>query len=195
VDHPLALSAAQAAPGPAKPLLQVAIKTTELGVLYLNDNVSLEPFLEERCGVDSQLFIGMWRSLPEPNESSSQLQVRVPGRLPGAATRDLFAIPDTGHHRPTQWRSPHLLGPMQVTISNAEAAAEVLKAKNLFLMAHRQVPGTGQDAMYLAGHAMGAQVLVELKFVTGSPGVQCSCKCEKADLPPLVFPLIQAALQ
>uniref|UniRef100_A0A7S1T750 Beta-adaptin-like protein n=1 Tax=Tetraselmis chuii TaxID=63592 RepID=A0A7S1T750_9CHLO len=156
VDHPLAINAAQAAPGPAKALLQVAIKTTELGVLYLNDDVSLEPVLEENCGVDSQLFIGMWRSLPETNESSRQLSV---------------------------------------TIGNAEAAAATLKAKNLFLMAHRQVPGTGQDAMYLAGLAMGAQVLVELKFVSGNPGVQCSCKCEKSDLAPLMFPFIQAALQ
>lgn len=99
----------------------------------------------------------------------------------------------------SSWRSlpdtPETAQQLPVTVGSVAGATDKLKAKNMFLMAHRQVPQTGQEAMYMAGKALGVPVLLELKFVLGQPGVQCSCKSEKQDLVPLMFPFLQSTLQ
>ena len=96
------------------------------------------------------------------------------------------SLPDTAESAQQQ---------LQATISSVQSATEALQAKNVSLLAHRQVPQTGQDAMYLAGKALGVPVLVELKFVLGQPGVLFSCKSEKQDLAPLMMQLVQELLQ
>eukprot|EP00192_Tetraselmis_astigmatica_P008584 CAMPEP_0117676238 /NCGR_PEP_ID=MMETSP0804-20121206/16049_1 /TAXON_ID=1074897 /ORGANISM="Tetraselmis astigmatica, Strain CCMP880" /LENGTH=615 /DNA_ID=CAMNT_0005485329 /DNA_START=20 /DNA_END=1868 /DNA_ORIENTATION=+ len=155
-DHPLAVNPAQVAPGPLKPLLQVALKSNETGVLYLNDQVSVDVALVEDGIIDSNTFLTSWRSLPDSPE--------------GART-------------------------LQVTISSVEAATEALKAKNIHLMAHRQVAQTGQEAMYMAGKAFGVPVLLELKFALLQPAVTCTFKSERMDLAPPILQLLQAVLQ
>uniref|UniRef100_A0A061R808 Beta-adaptin-like protein n=1 Tax=Tetraselmis sp. GSL018 TaxID=582737 RepID=A0A061R808_9CHLO len=155
-EHPLTANPAAAAQGPVKSLLQVAVKTNEVGVLYFNDQVSLEAALSEDGVIDSQAFLSTWRALPDTAETSQHLQV---------------------------------------TVSDVQSATDTLKAKNLFLMAHREVPQTRQEAMYLAGKAMGVPVLVELKFSLGQHGVSAASKSEKADLVPLVFPFLESALR
>lgn len=58
-----------------------------------------------------------------------------------------------------------------------------------------QVPQTGQDALYITGKVMaGPQLLVELRFHRGTPGVAASVKCERQDLAPLTFDMLNRVL-
>ena len=65
------------------------------------------------------------------------------------------------------------------------------------ITATAQVPMTGQDAIYatcrVAAGAVG-QLLLELKFVVGQPGLDVSVKAERMDAAPLVFESLPAVL-
>lgn len=58
-----------------------------------------------------------------------------------------------------------------------------------------QVPGTGQDALYITGRASNlGQLLLELRFVRGTPGIDASFKSERQDLAEAVFDVVQRCL-
>lgn len=57
------------------------------------------------------------------------------------------------------------------------------------------MPGTGQDALYITGRVADVgQVLLEMRFMRGSPGVDVSYKSERQDLVDPVVNVLQAAL-
>jgi hypothetical protein len=59
-----------------------------------------------------------------------------------------------------------------------------------------QVPGTGQDALYVTGRTInGVQLLVELRLMKGVPGVDVSFKSERADYATFAFDAVSQALQ
>lgn len=61
-----------------------------------------------------------------------------------------------------------------------------------------QVPGTGQDALYVTGRAPGpagpTQLLLELRLTRGAPGVDAAFKSARPELAPLVFEAVEKAL-
>lgn len=58
-----------------------------------------------------------------------------------------------------------------------------------------QVPGTGQDALYITGRVADVtQVLLELRFVRATPGIDVSYKSERQDLVDPVVDVLQRAL-
>eukprot|EP00879_Flechtneria_rotunda_P010745 GHRR01011227.1.p1 GENE.GHRR01011227.1~~GHRR01011227.1.p1 ORF type:complete len:891 (+),score=379.26 GHRR01011227.1:368-3040(+) len=72
---------------------------------------------------------------------------------------------------------------LNVTISDIEATKAKLHSANLFVLAHRPVPGTGQDALYVTGRVFhAAQVLLELRLARGMPEVDVSFKSERQEL-------------
>eukprot|EP00803_Ostreobium_quekettii_P007257 evm.model.scf_2274.1 EVM.evm.TU.scf_2274.1 scf_2274:1069-15715(+) len=154
---PLVQMPAKVAPGPVTDALQIAVKTNQLGVLYLNDAVALEGLLVEGGEIAQNVFLDSWRALSGDNERSETLPVAV--------------------------------GDVDATLAR-------LKAANVFCMAHRQVPGTSQEAVYLTCRVDGvpAQLLLELRFTRNAQGVICACKSERPDLAPLLFPAVQRLL-
>lgn len=98
-----------------------------------------------------------------------------------------------------KWRNlpPEAIMQMpSLTIADVSAAEQKLKASHLFLLAHRPVPGTAQEALYIAARAdsPSVPVLVELRITRGVPGTEASCKCEREDLVPLIFDAVQQIL-
>ncbi|WIA30567.1 hypothetical protein OEZ86_000650 [Tetradesmus obliquus] len=84
---------------------------------------------------------------------------------------------------------------LDVTIADVEAAKARLGAVNLFVLAHRPVPGTGQDALYVTGRVFGStQVLLELRLMRGTPGVDVSFKSERQELAAAVFAVVRSSL-
>jgi hypothetical protein len=58
-----------------------------------------------------------------------------------------------------------------------------------------QVPGTGQDALYVTGRVFSsAQVLLELRLMRGTPGVDVSFKSERQDLSGALFAVVRSSL-
>lgn len=58
-----------------------------------------------------------------------------------------------------------------------------------------QVPGTGQDALYITGRVADiAQVLLELRFVRGTAGIDVSYKSTRPDLVDPVVEVLQSSL-
>eukprot|EP00803_Ostreobium_quekettii_P000388 evm.model.scf_677.5 EVM.evm.TU.scf_677.5 scf_677:55350-65577(+) len=154
---PLAHVPAKIAPGQAANTLQIAVKTSQLGVLYISDSVELEALFIEGGEIPQNVFLDSWRTLAGENERSETLQV---------------------------------------AITDVDATLAKLKAANVFCMAHRQVPGMNQEAMYLTCQVEGlaAQLLLELRFSRGAKGVSCACKSERPDLAPLLFVAMQHLL-
>eukprot|EP00775_Hariotina_reticulata_P007152 gene7152-7367_t len=97
----------------------------------------------------------------------------------------------------TTWRSlpQEVVQKLPLAIHNIEAAKSQLQAVNLFVLAHRPVPGTGQDALYVTGRVFHtAQVLLELRLLRGVPGIDVSFKSEKQELANAVIDVVRAAL-
>ncbi|KAF5830402.1 adaptin N terminal region-domain-containing protein [Dunaliella salina] len=154
---PLTYDAAKLVPGPANAELQVAIKTDQVGVLFIKDVVRLEGLLEESGAIDGASFLAAWKALPAEKQQ----------RLTGLLVQDL------------EW------------------AKAKLHTANLFVLAHRPVPSTPQQALYLTGRVAGpggAQIMLELRLVPGQPGIDASFKSEKADLAQMAFAAVQAVL-
>lgn len=82
------------------------------------------------------------------------------------------------------------------TIADAPAAKRALRAANLFVLAHKTVGG--EEVLYVTGRAAlpaaPAQVLLELRFVAGAPGVRAFYRSARADLAPLAFAAVDKAL-
>ncbi|GIL87927.1 hypothetical protein Vretimale_6284 [Volvox reticuliferus] len=97
------------------------------------------------------------------------------------------------------WKAlpPEVSTRLPLAVPSAEVAKQRLAAANLFVLAHRQVPATGQDAIYatcrITAGGVG-QVLLELKFVAGAGGVDVSVKAQRQDVAQLVFDGLPAVL-
>jgi AP-1 complex subunit beta-1 len=74
---PIVQNAALVSPAPASLTLQLAIKTTQLGVLYMADKVPLEVVLASDGRVDSAAFVAQWKAIPEMQEVQQQLPVTI----------------------------------------------------------------------------------------------------------------------
>ncbi|GAX83225.1 hypothetical protein CEUSTIGMA_g10651.t1 [Chlamydomonas eustigma] len=85
---------------------------------------------------------------------------------------------------------------LQLTVFNIESAKQRLQAANLFVLAHRPVPGTSQEALYLTGKVGGinVQVLVEVRLTVGVPGMDVSFKSERTDLATMTFEAVAQIL-
>ncbi len=58
-----------------------------------------------------------------------------------------------------------------------------------------QVPGSAQQALYITAKAGGvAQLLMELRFTPGVPGVDAAFKSERPDMAPLAFEMLGSLL-
>ncbi|KAG2441207.1 hypothetical protein HYH02_010051 [Chlamydomonas schloesseri] len=97
------------------------------------------------------------------------------------------------------WKAlpPEASARLPLAVPSAEVAKQRLAAAHLVVLAHRQVPATGQDAIYatcrISAGGIG-QVLLELKFVAGAGGVDVSVKAERQDVSQLVFDGLPAVL-
>lgn len=60
---------------PSSPTPQVALKTTQLGVFYWEDNLPLSSVLEEGGTIDGTTFLNAWRALQQ--EASQRLDVLI----------------------------------------------------------------------------------------------------------------------
>lgn len=88
--------------------------------------------------------------------------------------------------------------PLNATIAAADAAKSKLEAAHLFVMAHKQVPGTSEEVLYVTGRVgalpVPAQLLMELRYVAGAPGVRCFFKSEQPALAPMLWPTLEEVL-
>lgn len=149
---------AMAAPAGGGPyVLQIAIKCTQLGVLYLSSPISLGGALAEDGRIESTAFVQAWKDIPEAEEVQQSLPV---------------------------------------TITETATATQRLNAAKLFVMANKTVGG--EEVLYVTGRAMlcpdAVQLLLELRFVAGQPGVRAFFRCTRPDVAPLVFDAVAAAL-
>ncbi|KAK9079640.1 hypothetical protein SSX86_001313 [Deinandra increscens subsp. villosa] len=62
------------APGPPNSLLQVAVKNNQQPVWYFNDRISLLLLLTEDGRMERTAFLETWKSLPDSNEVSKDMQ-------------------------------------------------------------------------------------------------------------------------
>jgi hypothetical protein len=81
----------------ANALLQVAVRTNQLGVFYWDDTIPMAALLEEGGTIDGQTFLASWRALPQ--EAVQKLDVTI-GDIEAAKARlgavNLFVLA----HRP-----------------------------------------------------------------------------------------------
>lgn len=70
---PISVDPQAATPAPAKPVLQVAIKCNQLGVLYLADSVNLAAVLMEDGAMQYAQFQQVWVKAPAANTQQQQL--------------------------------------------------------------------------------------------------------------------------
>ena len=74
VTVPLTQNANLVSPAPATGTLQVAIKSNQLGVLYLTDTIDASIVLSESGKIDSTSFVSGWKAIPETQEVQQELQ-------------------------------------------------------------------------------------------------------------------------
>ena len=76
---PIVQTAAMVPPAPpaSPPTLQVAIKCSQVGVLYLTDAIPLGAVLAEGGKIESTEFVAAWKSIPEAQEVKQQLNVSI----------------------------------------------------------------------------------------------------------------------
>lgn len=111
------------------------------------------------------------------------------GRIESAAfVNGWKAIPETSE----------VQHPLNLTIAAADVAKSKLEAAHLFVMAHKQVPGTSEEVLYVTGKAgtlpAPVQLLMELRYVVGAPGVRCFYKSEQPALAPMLWPTLEEVL-
>lgn len=160
VAVPLVQDATKVSAPPANDLLQVAIKCSPLGVVYLTDNIPLECSLAEDGSIEGSDFIARYKATPETQEAQAALPV---------------------------------------SIGDGDSAATALHAARLFVLARRG--NQEEEVMYVTGRvgmppggAEAVQLLLELRFMPGTPGVRAFCRCARPDLAPMAFDVINRAL-
>lgn len=57
--------------------LQVAIRNTQQGVFYFNDQIPLTALMLEEGRIEPAAFVQTWKNLPESNESQKELPIRI----------------------------------------------------------------------------------------------------------------------
>lgn len=141
-----------------------------------------------------------------PGPAVAQLQVAVKTNQLGVLFfSDNLALPAVleesgaidGQAFLSSWRSlpNEIQQRLTVIIPDVETAKQKLQAANLFVLAHRPVPHTGQDALYVTGRvALCGQVLLELRLTQGAPGLDASFKSERSDLSGLAFAAVSQVL-
>ncbi|XP_039123674.1 beta-adaptin-like protein B [Dioscorea cayenensis subsp. rotundata] len=77
-------------PGPPSSLLQVAVKNNQQPVWYFNDKILLQVLFTEDGGLDRPEFLEAWKTLPDANEISKDLQNSVIHNV-DATTKHLLA--------------------------------------------------------------------------------------------------------
>ena len=60
-------------------MLQVAIRNTQQGVFYFNDQIPLTALMLEEGRIEPAAFVQTWKNLPEANESQKELPIRIAG--------------------------------------------------------------------------------------------------------------------
>jgi AP-1 complex subunit beta-1 len=88
---------------------------------------------------------------------------------------------------------------LPVSIGDGDRAANALQAVRLFVLARRG--NQQEEVMYVTGRVgmppggvEAVQLLLELRFMPGAPGVRAFCRCARPDLAPLAFDVIKRAL-
>ncbi|MEW5304817.1 MAG: hypothetical protein WDW36_007401 [Sanguina aurantia] len=96
------------------------------------------------------------------------------------------------------WRTlpPESHARLPVSVAAVAQAQAKLSAANLFVLAHRPVPNTRQEALYVTCRPCGlnTQVLLELKFEVGVAGLDVSFKSERAELWPMALAAVTQLL-
>lgn len=94
---------------------------------------------------------------------------------------------------PESEEAQHTVGAI---INDVGDATRRLEAGNLFVMANKSVGG--EEVLYVTGRATvgaeGAQLLLELRFVKGQPGVRAFFRCKRSDLAQATFDAVGKAL-
>lgn len=84
---------------PVNDVLQVAIKTNQLGVLYFQDNIVLESIFVEDGMIDQTIFLAAWKTLAGENDLNEVIGVAIPdvdGMVRHLQTKNVFLMA----HRP-----------------------------------------------------------------------------------------------
>lgn len=57
----------------------MAIRNTQQGVFYFNDQIPLTALMLEEGRIEPAAFVQTWKNLPEANESQKELPIRIAG--------------------------------------------------------------------------------------------------------------------
>lgn len=176
--------------GCALMLLQVALRTNQLGVLYWDDSIPLAALLAEDGTIDGQTFLNTWRTLPEEVKHKLPLTISdIEVAKAKLQAVNLFVLA----HRPVRVLGCWGGGPAWAVCKQPPMLTDLLCVACL---PPTQVPGTGQDALYITGRAADvAQVLLELRCMRGTPGIDVSYKSERQDLADAAVEVLASALK
>lgn len=73
------------------------------------------------------------------------------------------------------------------TVADVDAAVAKLAAHNIYMLAHRPVPNTPQEALYITAKVHNSsQLLLELRFARQQPGITSSFRSDRQDFAPLI---------
>eukprot|EP00798_Chlamydomonas_sp_ICE-L_P007115 gene7115-219_t len=207
-------------PGAVNPQLQLALKTNQMGVLYFADNVPLVSMLEEGGMIEGQVQLALKTNqmgvlyfadsvplvslLEEGGTIEGKLVMKTyqMGVLCFADSVSIVSLLEEGGMVEGQaflaaWKA---LPPEQrlpsITITNMDAMKQQLQAANFFVLAHRPVPGTSIEALYVCARVGGvdAQIMLEIRLTVGTPGVDVSFKAERADLAAMTFDAVSQVM-
>ena len=57
--------------------MQVAIRNTQQGVFYFNDQIPVTALLQEDGRIEPAAFVQTWKNLPEANETQKELPISI----------------------------------------------------------------------------------------------------------------------
>lgn len=74
---PLTFSPNKVSNSPPTDVIQVALKTNQIGIIYFSDAIKLEVVLLEDGSIETEIFLASWKSLSGENERTEILPIII----------------------------------------------------------------------------------------------------------------------
>ncbi|KAK9867573.1 hypothetical protein WJX84_010901 [Apatococcus fuscideae] len=196
----------------AQPLdgFMIQFNKNTFGLAPANQSVSMSPVAPRSSGAASVPLVQN-PAMVSPAQASPSLQVAIRNNQLGVAYfNDTLPLPAVlledgkieGSVFVGSWKSipeaNEVTQQLPINMGNLEGVKAKLAAANMFVMAYKQVAQTNEEVLYVTGKAATldspTQLLLEVRFAKGVPGIKAFTKSTRPDLAPFLFEALPALL-